>query len=128
MSHHSPGAGWFESFRSIGESSLALLRSRFELFTVEIQEEKLRLLHLLAWICVAAAFGFAGIVLAIITLAFGLWAAAGFAGLIGLAVATLAVALGILWGIRKSIQTGPPPFSQTVAEFRKDGECLRNNK
>ena len=36
--------GWFASLRRIGESLSALLRSRIELFTVEWQEEKLRLL------------------------------------------------------------------------------------
>ena len=119
--------GWLESLRRIGESLSALLRSRFELFTVEWQEEKLRLLNLLIWLGLAAAIGVAGVFVAIIALAFWLWATAGYAGLIGLAVAALAVASGIVWTIRRKIQTGPTPFAQTVAEFRKDGECLRSN-
>ena len=121
-----PG-GWLESLRRIGESLLALLRSRFELFTVEWQEEKLRLLNLLIWLGLAAAIGVAGVFVAIVALAFWLWATAGYAGLIGLAVAALVVASGILWMIHRKIQTGPTPFAQTVAEFRKDGECLRTN-
>lgn len=121
-----PG-GWLGSLRRIGESSLALLRSRFELFTVEWQEEKLRLLNLLIWLVLAAAIGVAGVFVAIMTLAFWLWATAGYAGLIVLALGALAVASGIIWAIRRKIQTGPTPFAQTVAEFRKDGECLRNN-
>ena len=121
-----PG-GWSESLRRIGESLSALLRSRFELFTVEWQEEKLRLLNLLVWLGLAAAIGVAGVFIAVLTLAFWLWRIAGYAGLIGLAVAALAVAFGILWSIRKKIETGPGPFAQTVAEFRKDGECLRSN-
>ena len=119
--------GWLESLRRIGESLSALLRSRFELFTVEWQEEKLRLLNLLIWLGLAATIGVAGLFVAIIALAFWLWATAGYAGLIGLAVAALAVASGIVWTIRRKIQTGPTPFAQTVAEFRKDGECLRSN-
>lgn len=118
--------GWFESLRRIGESLSALLRSRFELFTVELQEEKLRLLSLLIWLGLAAVFGAAGVIVAMITLAFWLWALAGYAGLIALALAALAVASGIIWAIRRKIQTDPPPFAQAVAEFRKDGECLRN--
>ncbi len=121
-----PG-GWLESLRRMGESFLALMRSRFELFTVELQEEKLRLLNLLIWIGLAAAFGFAGVFVAIIALAFWLWATAGYLGLLGLAMAALVIALGIVLGIRNKIQTGPAPFAQTVAEFRKDGECLRKN-
>ena len=48
----SPG-GWLESLRRMGESSFALLRSRFELFTVEWQEERVRLLDLLLWLSLA---------------------------------------------------------------------------
>lgn len=121
-----PG-GWLDSLRRIGESSFALLRNRFELFTVELQEEKLRLLNLLIWLGLAAIFGAAGIFVAMVALAFWLWDTAGYTGLVSLAAATLAAALAILWGIRRKIQTAPPPFAQTVAEFRKDGECLRGD-
>lgn len=129
MNNPPPGSGGLlESLRCIGESSLALLRGRFELFAVELQEEKLRLLNLLIWIGLAAALGFAGVFVVIVALAFWLWAAAGYFGLLGLAAVSLASAVGIVLGLRNKIQTGPQPFSSTVAEFRKDGECLRNNK
>jgi uncharacterized membrane protein YqjE len=121
-----PG-GWLESLRRIGASVLALLRDRFELFTVEGQEEKLRLIHLLIALGLAVAFGVAGVFVALFAVVFWLWTTAGYAGLIGLAAAALAVALGLIWTIRHQIRTGPKPFAHTVAEFRKDGECLRNN-
>lgn len=118
-----PG-GWLESLRRIGESFIALMRTRFELFTVELQEEKLRLFNLFIWVVLAAAIGMAGVFVAVVALAFWLWETAGCAGLIGLSLAALAVACGLFWGIRRKIQTGPMPFAQTTAEFRKDGECL----
>lgn len=121
-----PG-GWLESLRRIGESVATLLRNRFELFTVELQEEKLRLINLLVWLCFAAAIGVGGVLVAMFALAFWLWELAGYAGLIGLAAAALAVAAGIIMAIRHKIQTGPMPFAHTAAEFRKDGECLRSN-
>jgi hypothetical protein len=62
-----------------------------------------------------------------LTLAFWLWATAGYAGLIALAVSALAAAFAILRGIRRTILIGLTPFAQTVAEFRKDSECLRSN-
>lgn len=111
--------------RRIGESSVALLRNRFELFTVEWQEEKLRLLSLFVWLALAAVIGLAGVLIGLMALAFWLWTTTGYAGVIGLVVTAIGIACGILWGIRRNIQTGPSPFSQTVAEFRKDGECLR---
>lgn len=118
--------GWLDSLRRIGESFLALLRSRFELFTVELQEEKLRLLRLLVWIGIAVAVGAAGILIGFTALAFWLWTVAGYAGLIGLAAVMLILALGILLVIRRNIQSSQPPFAQTAAELRKDGECLRS--
>ena len=121
-----PG-GWLDSLRRIGDSFLTLTRTRFELFTVELQEEKLRLFNLLIWITLAAAFGFVGVFIIVIALAIWLWAIGGYLGLIALGVAALAVAVGIILSIRNQLQTGPAPFAQTVAEFRKDGECLRKN-
>lgn len=119
-------AGWLESLRRLGQSSSALLSNRFELFTVELQEEKLRLLKLLLWLGFAATIGVAGVLVGVFALAFWLWATAGYSGLVALALAALAVAGGIIWRIRRRMQVGPTPFAQTVAEFRKDGECLRN--
>lgn len=111
--------------RRIGESILALGRSRFELFTVEWQEEKLRLLDLCLWFVAVTVLALAGLLVAIVTLAIWLWQVAGYAGLIGLSFATLGGATIIGCNLRRKIQTGPTPFQQTVAEFRKDGECLR---
>jgi uncharacterized membrane protein YqjE len=119
----SPG-GWFESLRRMGESSVALARGRFELFSIECQEEKLRLFTLLFWSALAVTIGAAGLLVGMAALALWLWEAFGYAGLIGLSVAALATAAGIAWGIRKRILAGPHPFTQTVAEFRKDGACL----
>ena len=118
---------WLSLLRRIGESLSALLRNRFELFTVELQEEKLRLLDLLIWLGAVAAIGAGGILVAIIALAFWVWDALGYAGLMTLAVTALAVASAMVWVMRRRLRTGPTPFAHTVAEFGKDGECLRKN-
>jgi uncharacterized membrane protein YqjE len=117
--------GWLASLRRIGESSVAIARGRFELFRIEWQEEKLRLINLLLWFSLAVTIGVAGLLIALATLALWLWELFRYAGLIGLALATLAAAAGLAWSIRKKIRSGPQPFAQTVAEFRKDGECLQ---
>ncbi len=38
----SQSRGWLDSFRRLADSLLALISNRIELFTVELQEEKLR--------------------------------------------------------------------------------------
>ena len=118
---------WFPLLRRIAESLSALARNRFELFTVELQEEKLRLLDLLIWLGVVAAIGAAGISVAMIALALWVWDAAGYGGLIALAVTALAVASVMVWVVRRRLQTGPTPFAHTVAECGKDCACLRRN-
>ncbi|HTJ00028.1 MAG TPA: phage holin family protein [Dongiaceae bacterium] len=117
-----PGS-WLAALRRIGDSLFALARNRFELFTVEWQEEKLRLLNLLFWLGLAAVIGAAGVFVALFTLAFWLWQVTGYAGPVGLAVVALVIAGAMLWNLRARIRTGPQPFAQTVAEFRKDAAC-----
>lgn len=121
-----PG-GIMSSARRLGASLLGLLRSRAELFAVELQEEKLRALSLLAWLTAAVALGVAAILLGVATLALFLWQQAGFAGLSGLTVAVLAAAIALFALVQRRIAEGPEPFAATVAEFRKDAACLRRN-
>lgn len=116
------------SVRRLGRSLLGLVHTRVELFTVELQEEKLRAINLVLWLSVAVAFGLAGILIAVGALALFLWQTAGYAGLIGLALTALAVAAGVFWSVRHRILHGPEPFAGTVDEFRKDAECLRQRE
>lgn len=113
------------SVRRIGASMLGLVRTRAELFVVELQEEKLRAITLLLWLGFGAALGLAAVLIIIGTLALYFWQHAGYVGLVGLAGGTLTVAVAVFWGIRRRILRGPQPFAGTLEEFRKDAECLR---
>lgn len=117
-------AGLWASARRIADSLLGLAHGRIELFAVELREEKLRTLDLVLWLGLAIAFASAGLLVGLGTLALFLWAAAGYAGLVGLSLAALVAAAGIVVSIRRRIVTGPVPFAQTTAEFTKDRECL----
>lgn len=115
------------SVKRLGNSVLGLLRTRIELFAVELQEEKVRTLDLLLWLTVAIACAVAAILLTLGTLALFLWQRTGYAGLIGLAVGVSVAAVGVFLFLRRKIVSGPEPFSATVGEFRKDMECLRHD-
>jgi uncharacterized membrane protein YqjE len=126
MSAGDPKAnGWLDALRRGGDSVLGLVQNRLELFAVELQEEKLRTIKLGVWLAVALALALAAILVAAGALAIFLWHLAGYWGLVGLAVLMLAGAAGILWWLRKQLQTGPTPFNATVMQFKKDRECLR---
>ena len=120
--------GWLNSLRRIGDSVLGLAGSRFELFAVELQEEKLRAVNAIVWLIVALTMVMAGLLVGLGALGLYLWAIAGYLGLIGLALASLAGGAGVLWRIHHRIRNGPTPFAETIGEFRKDGACLRNGK
>jgi uncharacterized membrane protein YqjE len=118
--------GWLNSIRRAGDALLGLAQSRFELFAVELQEEKLRALDVIVWLVVALALIVAGLLVGLGALALYLWRTAGYLGLIGLALATLAAGAAVLWKIRNQIRNGPTPFAQCLDEFKKDRECQRN--
>ena len=118
MDERAPKAdGWLNSLQRTGDSLLRLAQSRFELFAVELQEEKLRALNVVIWLVVGLTFGAAGLLFGLGAIAVYLWDIAGYYGLVGLAVASLAVAAGILLGIRRRIRTGTTPFAETSGEF-----------
>lgn len=115
------------SLRRMAASLLALVQARAEMFAVELQEEKLRLLHLLAWFAVAVALGTAGVLVVIGALALQLWQLAGVAGLGGLALVTIGSAAGILTLLRRHVLHVAAPFAATLGEFRKDAQALRHS-
>jgi uncharacterized membrane protein YqjE len=117
--------GFAESVRRLGKSLLDLLHTRTELFTVELQEEKVRVLKLVLWVAAAITVGVSGLLIAMGALALCVWEAAGSWGLVGLAAGALGAAALILWGVHRNITNSPAPFAGTVAEFKKDAACLR---
>lgn len=120
-----PQEGLLEDVRGALQSLLGLVRTRIEIFAVEVQEEKLRLIRLLIGIATGLSLLLAGILVAIGTLGIFLWHSAGYAGLILLAAGTLALGATVLLVIRKRLRTAAPPFPETTAEFNRDAACLR---
>jgi len=115
--------GWVDSFRRIGESSLSLLRVRLEVLAVELQEEKLRLLDMVVWMCVAIILGVAGVLATMAVVAFWLWNLIGYGGLVLVAVIPLAATAAVFLRVRHDIRSGPTPFEATFGAF-KNGKCL----
>lgn len=120
---HSPGL--FDTVRRLASSILGLLHNRLSLAAIELQEEKLRVVNLLMGLGIALALASAGLLVAIGGLAFFFWERAGYLGVAGLAVLTLAASFGVVLFLRRQILRGPRPFAVTVEEFGKDLECLR---
>ena len=119
-----PQAGIFDSARKLGRTGVAVLRNRLELFSVELEEQKVRLVRLL--ILAGAAIFLANTAL----LAFSamLVFLSGERARVGVLI-TLSVlyAAGALWAflvLRKEMRTAPQPFQESVSELKKDTEWL----
>ena len=120
-----PSGGIINALRRMAHSMGSLAQARFELFIVELQEEKLRTISLLIWVGAGCALGLAGVLVGIAALGLFMWERAGYAGLIGLALCTLAGAGAIFAHVRHRIIKGPQPFASTSEEFRKDVASLK---
>jgi uncharacterized membrane protein YqjE len=113
-----------ETAAQLGDSALALLRARLELASVELAEERERLLTRLGWLV-------AGILLLVFALlGLGVLAAAllwDSNRLLALLLPTVLFALGGWALVRRSqalAREGGLPFAATMAEFDKDRALL----
>ncbi len=107
---------WRASLRRIAGSLLGLAHSRLELFAVELCEEKLPALDSVLWLGLALALGTAGLLMGPGAFSIFLWEAAGYAGLVGLALVAFTVAVGIVAKTRRRIKMGPGPDRTPLAQ------------
>ena len=119
-----PG-GPFASLRRLGDSVLGLLQTRLELAAVELHEEKLRLFDLLLRVAIFVVLSVIAIVTATALVVVLLWDySRGWT--LGVITAVYGLAALVLWlDLKKRVDTAPPPFTDTIEEFKKDAECLQ---
>jgi uncharacterized membrane protein YqjE len=118
--------GFLDSFRVLGDSLLATVQDRLELFSVELQEEKFRLILTFIWISAAVFTAMMAIAFASLTLVYLFWESARLYMLGGLTVFYAAVLVIIIVSFRRFIARQPSPFSATRQEIGKDRTCIRN--
>ena len=118
--------GFIASFRTLGDSLLAGVQDRLELFTVELQEEKLRLIQTFIWISVAVFTGMMAIAFASLTLVYLFWESARLAVLGGLTVFYAGTLVAIIIAFRRFLARQPHPFAATLHEIGEDRACIRN--
>jgi uncharacterized membrane protein YqjE len=119
-------AGFLGSFRVLGDSLLATVQDRLELFSVELQEEKYRLILTFVWISAAVFTGMMAITFASLSLVYFFWESARLATLCGLTVFYAGALVAIIIAFRRYIARQPSPFLATRQEIGKDRTCIRN--
>ncbi len=120
--------GVLESLRGLGRNGVGLVQNRLELFSVELEEQKLRLIRLL--ILTAAAIFLANTALLTVSAAIVILAGeqARLGVLIGLSVVYLGGAFWAVLALRKELRSAPPPFENSLGELKKDTELLDSQK
>jgi uncharacterized membrane protein YqjE len=122
-----PGpAGFVGSLRSLGDGLLASAQDRLDLFAIELQEEKFRLIQTFIWISAALFTAMMAVTFASLTLVYLFWETARLAVLGGLTVLYAGVLVGIIVAFRAYLARQPNPFAATLHEIGEDRACIRN--
>lgn len=117
--------GFLASFRALGDVLLATVSDRLELFSVELQEEKFRLIRIFLWISAGIFAGLMAVTFASLTLVYLFWESARLAVLGGLALFYTAALVTIIIAFRRFLARQPQPFAATLQEIKEDRACIR---
>jgi uncharacterized membrane protein YqjE len=119
-------AGYLDSLRSLGDGLLASVQDRLELFSVELQEEKFRLILTFVWISAAVFTGMMALAFASLTVVYLFWESARLAVLGVLTAIYTGALVVIIVSFRRYIARQPSPFLATRQEIGKDRVCIHN--
>jgi uncharacterized membrane protein YqjE len=122
---HGP-AGILSSLRSLGDGLLACAQDRIELVSIELQEEKCRLIRIFVWVSAVVFLGMMAIVFGSLTMVYLFWESARLAVLGGLAAFYAGACVVIIVAFRRHLARQPDPFSATQQELAEDRACIRN--
>lgn len=117
--------GLFASLRGFAATSVALLRTRLELFTIEAREEANRLSGLLLWGMAAVLLGSAGMTFLAVFLTVLLWEsqrllALGIFSALFLGAAAVAASIAL-----RLARRGSQLFAASLTELGQDEAALR---
>src|SRR5579872_6886820 len=109
-----PSPGILESFRKLGRTGVALLQNRLELFSVELEEQKVRLVRVLLLAGAAIFLGNTALLAVSATIVLAVGEQARLPVLVGLSVAYVAAAVWAVLALRKELRSAPPPFQDSI--------------
>jgi len=118
--------GYLASLRSLGDGLLATVQERVELFSVELQEEKLRLCQTFIWSSALFFVGAMALSFASLTLVYLFWDSARLAVLGGLTAFYIGALVVMVCAFRRFLARQPASFTGTRLELKEDRACIRN--
>jgi uncharacterized membrane protein YqjE len=110
----------------LGDGLLASVRDRLALLSLELQEEKIRLVLTFFWISAAVFTGMMAVAFGSLALVYLFWEGSRLTVLGGLALFYATVFAAILLAFRAYLARQPRPFADTLQELDADCACIRN--
>jgi uncharacterized membrane protein YqjE len=124
VEERAPSGGLRDSLGRLAAATVALLKTRAELASLELAEQREHAKQRIVLLAIAgAAFAMAWIAGCALIVAY-FWDAHRLMALLVIAAAHLAVGIVALWRLDVRQRTDPPPFSGTLAELERDREWL----
>lgn len=121
-----PGtSGLLGSLRGFADGLLGSVHDRVELLSLELHEEKTRLIQTIVWIAAVVLTGMLGVIFASLALVFWFWETARVAVACGLAGAYVAGFVALIVGFRRYLARQPRPFAATLGELQQDRICIQ---
>jgi uncharacterized membrane protein YqjE len=121
-----PVSGLFKSLTNLVSTLVAIVQTRLELFTTELQEEVHRVAELLVWTLIALFAAGMGLVMASLAIIFVFWDTHRVLATVGVTAAFFSLAAIALLVMRTKVRTKPPMLDATLAELAKDRDQLRS--
>ena len=120
-----PAAGIAAALSGAAATVVALLRTRLELATVELEEQREHFKAMLALIVVATVFGcFTFVALSALVVVW-LWDRYPLAVISGVALVYALIAVGALLALKRQLHAHGRPFAATLSELERDANALR---
>ncbi|GAA7762235.1 MAG: hypothetical protein COC14_02530 [Burkholderiaceae bacterium] len=121
----SPSPKFLESVRNLASSVVSMLQTRLELASVELAEERGRLMKVALLACFGLVFFSMALMTFTLLVAIVFWESYRWQALGIIILAYLACAAICLLLARRMVRRAPPLFEATLAELDKDREMLR---
>jgi uncharacterized membrane protein YqjE len=119
--------GLLAALSRLAATILAVIQNRLELLVVELQEERIRLFNALLLTAVIVALGLFTLTMAAVAVVLIIWNKFGVTGLWVMSGLGLLSTLLAYWRLRARLKNWPL-LAGTLAELKKDRECLESKK
>lgn len=121
----SPSPKFLESLRNLAGSLVSMLQTRLELASVELAEERARLMKVALLTCFGLVFFSMALFTFTLLIAILFWETYRWQAIGAIVVFYSICAAACLLIARHKVRSAPPLFEATLAELDKDREMLR---